>query len=237
MNSDPRFKGLATMSADDRMGMNIPVAVLAGTMGHGFVSVVRGAPFYHRLRKSLTLHLIPPPRVGFGGTKDGGPIVGHLRKIILFLALGLALAACGAPDPARLHTLIVVRHADRDPGVDALNATGIARAEAMVAALEGREVDGIRLPDRNRNRQTAAPLAEARGLEPVVMVADAGLGRALWREARGQTLIWIGNTGNISDIWEALNALGAPPTEYGTLAILTGPFAGPTAREDLPVPP
>ena len=153
------------------------------------------------------------------------------RREFLAACATLPLAAC-APGPGPANTLIVLRHADRDPGAEDINAPGLARAAALPDALTDYTIDAIRLPDRRRNLQTAAPLARATGLTPIVTDL-AGLDRTLWRAARGRTIVWIGNTTNIQALWDGLGAPGDAPVQYGEIAVLTGPSTGPTARRDL----
>lgn len=56
--------------------------------------------------------------------------------------------------------------APADPG---LAPRGLEQAERVVRALEGERVDAIYTSPASRARQTAAPLAADRGLEPVVL--------------------------------------------------------------------
>lgn len=129
-----------------------------------------------------------------------------------------AVAFVPAPDSGQL---ILVRHADRDPGETVLNATGKARALALPAALTDLPLDAIFIADFRRNADTAAPLAEARGLAPEVRDPDSALAAALAHAAEGGSVIWIGNVGNLSHLWDAYRLPGAPPVEYGEIAVLT----------------
>ncbi len=73
--------------------------------------------------------------------------------------------------------LVLVRHAlpvrvDATPDCGAaapeLAALGLAQAERVVQALAGEQVSAVYTSPAARARQTAAPLAAARGLDPVV---------------------------------------------------------------------
>lgn len=77
--------------------------------------------------------------------------------------------------------MIVLRHCEsefnrlfrasgRDPGIPdpPLSARGEAQAEALVPALAGEQIDRILVSPFRRALQTAAPLAAARGLRPLV---------------------------------------------------------------------
>lgn len=74
--------------------------------------------------------------------------------------------------------LILVRHGQTDSNVNhlldtgfpgaPLNARGLAQAEALVEALAHEPIEAVYSSDLHRARQTAAPLAAARGLEVVL---------------------------------------------------------------------
>lgn len=151
----------------------------------------------------------------------------------LFLGAGLAsLAACGTTTglmgngPVRLAPgtrLIMVRHADRD-GSD-LSALGIARAKALPAALDGIPLDTIYSPGIQRNLDTAAPLAAARGME-IMRIPQERPAPIIARRSRGTSVIWVGNKGNLQSIWDDLDLPGLPPLEYGELFIITADASG-----------
>jgi len=118
-------------------------------------------------------------------------------------------------------TLILVRHADRDPNETDLNAIGLARAAALPTVLKGLPLDAIFIPDLRRNADTAAALAGQRGLSPQIRQPNASLAAFLAQAADGQSVIWIGNVGNLSQLWDAYRLPGPPPIEYGQIAVLT----------------
>lgn len=75
--------------------------------------------------------------------------------------------------------LILIRHGQTSsnvnhaldtaaPGAD-LTDVGRAQAEALVGALDGTPIDRLAVSTRVRTSQTAAPLAAARGLTPLVL--------------------------------------------------------------------
>jgi broad specificity phosphatase PhoE len=69
--------------------------------------------------------------------------------------------------PGTTTTIIMVRHAERDPGLDPpLNAEGIARAQILADVLGQNGVTAIYTMDAIRNRETAQPLASKLGLTP-----------------------------------------------------------------------
>lgn len=138
-----------------------------------------------------------------------------------------AIAACSGPQGAVSlapnSTLIVVRHADRD-GED-LSAKGKARAQDLVKALNGMPLDAIFSPGIKRNVDTAAPLAAARNLPNQHLPSEAPT-RGLVAASAGNTVIWIGNKGNIKSIWEDLRLSDPAPLEYGDLHIIRSDAGG-----------
>jgi len=142
------------------------------------------------------------------------------RSILLFISAAILGACTGSehvPMPAGT-TLIVLRHADRSD--ENLNEKGRARAAALVEALETVHVDAIYSPGIQRNLDTAAPLAEARGLAITRIPAENPAAR-LMREGAGKTIVWIGNKGNLQSIWDALGAPEPAPLKYGDLFFVT----------------
>lgn len=150
------------------------------------------------------------------------------RRGFLFTALGAA-AACSPLSRVTGHSLapnsrlIIYRHADR---VDEnLTPQGIARAAAFADALETMEIDAIYSPGIQRNLDTAEPLARAKGLE-ITRVSVDQIARRIARLSAGQSVVWVGNSGNLRDIWETLDLEGPPPVEYGDLFIVTPDASG-----------
>ena len=145
------------------------------------------------------------------------------RRIILSLAILSVVAACGRTSVVSVPegtTLLMLRHADRDDVQ--LNAKGRARAEALVAAVDGIAIDAIYAPNIQRNIDTAAPLANARGLEIRLTerfdAVDSFL--EIVATSAGQTIVWVGNKDNLAPIWEGLGLNRPPPLEYGDLFIV-----------------
>jgi alpha-ribazole phosphatase len=89
--------------------------------------------------------------------------------------------------------LVLIRHAEPDESVRGrsygsldvpLSAAGRQQAEALVQALEDVEIDAIFTSPLRRARETAAPLATARRLQPV---AHEGLRELSFGELEGRT--------------------------------------------------
>ncbi|NVK58437.1 MAG: histidine phosphatase family protein [Rhodobacteraceae bacterium] len=121
-------------------------------------------------------------------------------------------------------TLILTRHGDHTASEEMLKSRGRRRAEDLVRALDGNEIDAICSPGIARNLDTAAPLATARRLK-VIRIRQEASAAALITEA-GRSVLFIGNKGDLSDIRETLAVPRPPPLEYRELAILRADAAG-----------
>lgn len=118
---------------------------------------------------------------------------------LLSLVAGTVMLALATPASAQVY---VTRHADtpageRDP---ALTAAGTARAEALAAWFRGKRLRAIYVTDYKRTRATAAPLATARRLTPVVYdPADTPALVAKVRALRGPVLV-VGHSNTVPEI-------------------------------------
>jgi hypothetical protein len=52
------------------------------------------------------------------------------------------------------------------------------------------------------------------------------IARRIARLSAGRSVVWVGNSGNLRDIWETLDLEGPPPVEYGDLFIVTTDASG-----------
>lgn len=95
----------------------------------------------------------------------------------------------------------------------------MARAEALPGALAGYELDGIYAPDIQRNLDTARPLSETTGL-PILITPKEFAARQMTADHPDGTTIWVGNKGNLRDIWAELGAPGPAPQDYGEIGVI-----------------
>lgn len=143
-----------------------------------------------------------------------------------------AMAACTRPSGtmslAPKSTLVVVRHSDRDG--ENLSIAGKARSHDLVKALESTPLDAIFSPGIKRNIDTATPLATARNLSPQHLPSEAPT-RGLITASAGNTVIWVGNKGNIKTIWDDLRLSDPAPLNYGDLHIIRSDAVGAVSIE------
>lgn len=152
-------------------------------------------------------------------------------RLLLLAAVTVALSACAPIEvrsrPGTTTTVILTRHADREPDNPRLNATGDKRAQALVEAVKGMDVTAIYSPNVERNLDTVRPLARALGIEITVtpesslLFAESIVDEMLSRHAGG-VIVWVGNvTGNLMAVYHFLGGTGEGPSAYGELVILT----------------
>ncbi|GAA3947686.1 histidine phosphatase family protein [Hymenobacter algoricola] len=167
-----------------------------------------------------------------------------MLKLTWFAALLLLLlAGCAGSRPAgpAATTVYVVRHAEKDltPGLadPPLTPAGELRAQALREQLRPRHVAAIFTTDTRRTRATAAPLAAARNLTPLVYDAknQAALAARIRTEYAGKTVVVVGHSNTILETTEALGAVrpaaAVADAEYDYLLEVQLPAAGaPTAR-------
>jgi broad specificity phosphatase PhoE len=176
------------------------------------------------------------------GTWHNGAV---FRSLTFFAAIALVAQASGA-DPVPRTTVYLVRHAEkaseprRNPG---LTRPGVERAAALAGALAGVELSGIITSQFARTQATAAPVAQARGLEPVVIRYRPGdfeaHGRTVAATIRerfsGGAVLVVGHSDTVPWIILALGGPAMEPlceaTEYASLFELVVEADTPTRME------
>lgn len=149
--------------------------------------------------------------------------------------------------PGTTTTIILVRHCERDPGLDPpLNQEGFIRRVALLNVLSENGLTAIYAADQLRNRQSMEPLESNLGITatliPALELADTkALANRLvdeWlRDHAGGVVLWCGNTGpvieniqggNLEEIYRRLGGTGRAPNRYQDLYIAVVPDMGET---------
>ena len=177
------------------------------------------------------------------------------KSTILFLmVLTTGTLSCETLDltpalslPGTTTTIILVRHCERDPGLDPpLNQEGFIRRAALRNVLLENGLTAIYASDLIRNRQSVATLESGLGITATFISAlelpdTKALANRLvdeWlRDHAGGVILWCGNTGpvipdvqdgNMEEIYRRLSGIGRPPNRYQDLYIIVVPEAGAT---------
>ena len=133
-------------------------------------------------------------------------------RIAPLLAIAVRCLAGCASTPAADHataTYLLVRHAEKDLRVaddPPLTADGIARAERLAGSLHDTPLDAIYSSPYRRTRQTAAPIAAAKGIALVDYdPADAtGFAARLRRDHPRGSVLGVGHSNTLPPLARAL---------------------------------
>ena len=150
-----------------------------------------------------------------------------MRRTTSSVALLLALAA-SFPTVVRATpgTIVLVRHAEREPAPmtqdPPLTDAGKARAARLATILGRADVKAIYVTRFQRSRDTAAPLAAASKLEPVVESETQALIAKLEKEGAARVLV-VGHSDTVPDV---IRAFGGPAVtiaddQFDDLFVLT----------------
>jgi phosphohistidine phosphatase SixA len=147
------------------------------------------------------------------------------RTALLFLFFFVISAGMAIAQPA---TIIVVRHAEKagPTGDVPLTDAGHARAAALAHVLRGANISTIFVTNLQRTQQTAAPLAKALNLTPVIVPATdvAGLAAKLAALPAGTTALVVNHNPNVIQLAAKISAkdvASMEETEYDRMMILT----------------
>lgn len=152
----------------------------------------------------------------------------YRRQFLTLTSAALLTGCTPALRPVGLYgRLIVLRHADRTWSM--LNETGVARAARLPEALTDLPIDAIYCTPRQRNIDTATPLAKARGL-PIHTLLAFGAGTKILTDHPGQTVVWVGNQENLPFLYMELGIPVKPPVQFGEIQIVTLPKSGGPAQ-------
>lgn len=152
-----------------------------------------------------------------------------MKFLLPFVLLLCSACTTTQATPAEGVKFIVVRHAEksndgsRDP---ALNAKGMARAQALREALANESLQAAYATDFQRTRQTAQPAAQAHHVEVETYdttQSPTEFAARLRQHHAGGTVLVVGHSNTVPDIVSALCECESPPldeTVYDRLSIV-----------------
>jgi TonB family protein len=171
-------------------------------------------------------------------TLDGKPVEVFFNLTVNFMldaVEGETRRPHGPMSRAPLTTVILVRHAEKGttpPNDPPLTSQGMQRAQSLARMFANTPITAIYTTPYARTRETAAPLAAAKGLTPVEMPVGATYPIDVVQkvhEQRGGTVVVVGHSNTTRDVLRALGfaeAKDIPESDYDNLYIVTyGPFA------------
>lgn len=173
------------------------------------------------------------------GTRNGEPVGVFFNLTTKFKLDGSAESVLDpmggtigghSPQRALLTTVILVPHAEKGPAPPndpVLTAEGQQRAERLARMLGNTNISAIYTTPFARTRETAAPLAAAKGLTPIEMTVTPTYARdivAKVHEQRGGTFVVVGHSNTTRDVLRAFGFSDAPEIperDYDNVFILT----------------
>jgi phosphohistidine phosphatase SixA len=133
-------------------------------------------------------------------------------------------------------SVFLVRHAERADtakgaapmmGTDPdLSDAGRRRAQSLAAMLKDAGITAIFVTEYKRTQQTAAPLAKALGLTPVVITSKDTPGLVTRLQASKGNVLVVGHSNSVPNVITGLGIAKAPPIaddEYDNLFIVHPP--------------
>ena len=150
---------------------------------------------------------------------------------VLGLLAVMLLAAAPTSSVAPPTVVLLVRHAERAPGSGdvPISDAGQARARTLAEIGKVAGVTAIITTQFQRSRQTAAPLAEALGITPVVVGTQSEVPKhaaevaAAVRQQAGKTVLVVGHSNTVPAIVAALGGAKFPDycdPEYDNLVTM-----------------
>ena len=143
-----------------------------------------------------------------------------MKRTLFLLCVLVSVFANAAAAP--ITTVILVRHGEKaGPSGDVpLNDLGVTRANELLRVLSGTKVAAIYVTPYLRTEQTAAPLAVATHLEPVIVKADNAYAKnvvdAILRDHKGETVVVIGHSNTTPDVIKQLGVANPPKMDDST---------------------
>jgi broad specificity phosphatase PhoE len=145
-----------------------------------------------------------------------------MKALILCLSIALTVSVASA-EPF----VVIVRHAERDtndPKDPDITAAGRVRAEALARILKDAEITAIFTTEFKRTQETAAPIAKATGVTPVIAGGkDITTIVAKLHQLAGNALV-VAHGNTIPDIIKALGIetpIQIPDGDYTDLFVVT----------------
>lgn len=122
-------------------------------------------------------------------------------------------------------TVLLVRHGDRLGSQDALSPAGLTRAQELVHVMERSGIRAIYHSEAMRTQQTAAPLAAALGITPLVIPAAdvVALADHIRANHSGEKVLVVGHSDSVPRIVAELagRVVTIPGDEFDNLYVLT----------------
>lgn len=137
------------------------------------------------------------------------PIIAFIIIIIVIVIVVPCYFPCFLISPGEATNVFIVRHAEYDASsAPHLNPAGVERAEKLAEVLCEADVEVIYATQTDRAQETAQPLAEAMGLQPIIYYSIDSLVDQIKSDHTGKNVLVVGHAGPpepmVPDIIDAL---------------------------------
>lgn len=132
----------------------------------------------------------------------------HLIRLLIVL---LSLSACKTNKKTTSDIpsgkIILVRHADRDDGVDGLNEQGKKRAKDLIQTLKGEKIAAVFCTEYKRTQETAQPICAALNIPAKYYSAGdiLNLSEKIKKEYPGETVLVVGHGNTVPSFINLFN--------------------------------
>jgi broad specificity phosphatase PhoE len=144
---------------------------------------------------------------------------------VLYNIIALAsLLLMGATAQAQITKIFIVRHADRDGGLDALKVPqGTKRAEELKRVLQKTGIDSIYSTNTNRTRSTAEPLANHLGMTTAFYSNSRQVIDTILKKHPGKEILVVGHSNTVDSLIKRCGCPGIgliPDTQFDNLYLV-----------------
>lgn len=186
-----------------------------------------------KCERALDLVLVAFQGFNFGRNQKGREVaptkpfqVGFRAWLNLMLVpITLISTTSGVFSQDAATTIYIVRHAEKlDSSADSpLSQEGIERAKELAHVLQDADLTTIFVSSRLRTQQTAAPIAEAMGIEPKRLGNPEDIAKAIQSDHVGGHILVVGHSETVDNIAAGLGVDGVPelkPNQYDRIFLV-----------------
>jgi broad specificity phosphatase PhoE len=145
-------------------------------------------------------------------------------KVLYSIIVLASLLLMGLTTEAQVTKIFIVRHADRDGGLDALKVPlGTKRAQELKRILLNTGIDSIYSTNTNRTRGTAEPLANALDITTAHYFNSRQVIDTILKKHRGKEILVVGHSNTVDSLIKRCGCPGIgliPDTQFDNLYLV-----------------
>lgn len=145
-------------------------------------------------------------------------------KVIYSIITLASLLLMGPTAQAQVTKIFIVRHADRDGGLDALKVPqGTKRAAELKRVLQNTGIDSIYSTNTNRTRSTAEPLATHLGITTALYSNSRQVIDTILKKHLNKEVLVVGHSNTVDSLIKRCGCTGIgliPDTQFDNLYLV-----------------